>query len=107
MYKKRSTKVLLFYVEKDYFTVTEAPVASKDSFNALASSSLKPSLTTEGALSTKSLASFKPKPVASRTALITLTLAVPAEVNSTSNSDLLRQHRQQHQQLLLELLLKR
>jgi len=53
----------------------------------LASSSLKPSLTTEGALSTKSLASFKPKPVASRTALITLTLAVPAEVNSTSNSD--------------------
>ena len=39
-----------------------------------------------GALSTKSLASFKPSPVASRTTLITLTLFGPTSVNSTSNS---------------------
>ncbi|EUJ34311.1 50S ribosomal protein L7/L12 [Brochothrix thermosphacta DSM 20171 = FSL F6-1036] len=41
---------------------------------------------TLGALSTISLASFKPKPVTVRTTLITLTLEEPADVNSTSNS---------------------
>ena len=41
---------------------------------------------TLGALSTNSLASFKPKPVASLTALTTLIFEDPAEVNSTSNS---------------------
>ena len=44
------------------------------------------SFNTLGAPSTKSLASFKPKPVASRTTLITLTLFGPTSVNSTSNS---------------------
>ena len=39
-----------------------------------------------GALSTTSLASFKPKPVSSRTTLITLTFSEPTSVNSTSNS---------------------
>ena len=39
-----------------------------------------------GAPSTNSLASFKPKPVASLTALTTLIFDDPAEVNSTSNS---------------------
>ena len=39
-----------------------------------------------GAPSTKSLASFNPNPVASRTTLITLTLFGPTSVNSTSNS---------------------
>jgi hypothetical protein len=34
-----------------------------------------------------SLASFKPRPVISRTALITATLFAPKEVNSTLNSD--------------------
>ena len=34
-----------------------------------------------------SLASFKPRPVTSRTALITATLFAPKEVNSTLNSD--------------------
>ena len=52
-----------------------------------ASSLATPSLITEGASSTKPLASFKPRPVMSLTALITLTLAEPASVNSTSNSD--------------------
>lgn len=46
-----------------------------------------PSLRTVGAPSTMSLASFKPRPVASRTALITATLFAPKEVNSTLNSD--------------------
>ena len=45
-----------------------------------------PSLTTFGAPSTNSLASFSPRPVISRTALITLTLAAPADTSSTSNS---------------------
>src|SRR5690606_41331963 len=37
--------------------------------------------------STNALASFRPRPVASRTTLITLIFESPAEVNSTSNSD--------------------
>ena len=74
------------FEKRNYFNATDAPVASKVSFNSLAAASSRPSLTIEGALSTKSLASFNPRPVASRTALITLTLAVPAEVNSTSKS---------------------
>ena len=41
---------------------------------------------TLGAPSTNSLASFNPKPVASLTALTTLILDDPAEVNSTSKS---------------------
>lgn len=45
-----------------------------------------PSLITPGAPSTKPLASFRPKPVISRTALITWILAEPASVNSTLNS---------------------
>ena len=44
------------------------------------------SLTIFGALSTTSLASFKPSPVNSRTTLITLTFSAPTSVNSTSNS---------------------
>ena len=56
----------------NYFTVTEAPT-SKAAFKASASSLETASLTGAGAPSTTALASFKPKPVASRTALITLT----------------------------------
>ncbi len=37
-------------------------------------------------MSTKSLASFNPKPVASLTALTTLIFEEPADTNSTSNS---------------------
>lgn len=59
--------------KKNYLTVTDAPTSSNAAFNASASSLATPSLTAAGALSTKPLASFSPKPVASRTALITLT----------------------------------
>ena len=45
-----------------------------------------PSLTTLGAPSTISLASLRPKPVTSRTTLITLTLFGPTSASSTSNS---------------------
>jgi len=45
-----------------------------------------PSLTALGAPSTTSLASFKPKPVISRTALMTDTLLAPASTNMTLNS---------------------
>ena len=44
------------------------------------------SLTALGAPSTISFASFRPRPVASRTTLITLILPAPAEVKTTSNS---------------------
>ena len=70
----------------NYFTVTEAPTSSKAAFKASASSLETASLTGAGAPSTTALASFKPKPVASRTALITLTFWSPAAVNSTVNS---------------------
>src|SRR5213078_4943125 len=45
-----------------------------------------PSLTGLGAPSTRSLASFSPSPVSSRTALITLTLFSPAALSMTVNS---------------------
>ena len=50
---------------------------------SLASSSLTSSLIADGAPSTRSLASLRPRPVMSLTALITLTLAEPGSVNST------------------------
>ena len=71
---------------KNYLTVTDAPTSSSLAFNSSASSLDTPSLTGAGAPSTTALASFKPKPVASRTALITLTFWSPAAVNSTVNS---------------------
>src|SRR5437764_4408701 len=51
-----------------------------------ASSLLMPSLIGFGAPSTKSLASFKPRLVTSRTALITLILLLPTAVSTTLNS---------------------
>ena len=70
----------------NYFNSADPPASSIADTNASASSFGIASLTTAGAPSTKAFASFKPKPVASRTALITLILAEPAPVNSTSNS---------------------
>ena len=46
-----------------------------------------PSFKVEGAPSTRSLASFKPRPQASLTALTTLSLLAPASTRTTSNSD--------------------
>ena len=55
-----------------YWSSTTAPTASRASFIALASSGSAPSLTVAGAPSTSSFGSFRPRPVASLTALITL-----------------------------------
>src|SRR5262249_16319360 len=61
--------------------------ASTSFFSAASASALAmPSLTGFGAPSTRSLASFRPRPVISRTALITDTLLAPASSNCTVNS---------------------
>ena len=70
----------------DYFRVTFAPSASNFVLISSASSLEAPCFNTFGAPSTTSLASFRPRPVASRTTLITLTLLGPTSVSSTSNS---------------------
>ena len=70
----------------NYLTSTVAPAASNLAFKSSASALETFSLTGFGALSTRSLASFKPKPVTSLTTLITPSFAAPAFVNTTSNS---------------------
>ena len=56
----------------DYFMLTSAPSASSLALISSASALETPSLSVFGALSTSSFASFSPRPVISRTALITL-----------------------------------
>src|SRR6201993_114502 len=69
-----------------YFTSTTAP-ASVNFFLMVSASSLEtPSFTFLGAPSTSSLASFKPRLVTSRTALITLILLAPTSFRTTVNS---------------------
>src|ERR1700677_4077555 len=71
---------------KPYFTSTVAP-ASVNFFRMVSASSLEtPPLISFGAPSTKSLASFKPRLVTSRTALITLILLAPPSVRTTLHS---------------------
>ena len=70
----------------NYLRVTLAPSASSLVLISSASALEAPSLTIFGAPSTTSLASLRPKPVISRTTLITLTLLGPTSVSSTSNS---------------------
>jgi hypothetical protein len=60
-----------------YLTSAFAPASSSFFLAASASALFTPSLTGFGAPSTRSLASFRPSPVISRTALITLTLFSP------------------------------
>ena len=80
-------RCLPYQIEKyNYLTVTLAPSASSLALISSASSLLTASLSVLGALSTASLASLRPRPVISRTTLITLTLLGPTSVNSTSNS---------------------
>src|SRR3989442_8675563 len=69
-----------------YLTSTVAPASTNFFWMAAASSLLTPSLIGLGAPSTKSLASFKPRLVTSRTALMTLILLGPAPVSTTVNS---------------------
>src|SRR6202008_1213039 len=61
-------------VPRCYLISTLAPASSSFFFAASASALFTPSLTGLGAPSTRSLASFRPRLVSSRTALITLTL---------------------------------
>src|SRR5438067_6164066 len=67
-----------------YLISTVAPCSSSLALSCSASSLLMPSLTGEGALSTKSLASLRPSVVTSRTALMTWIFLSPAEVRITS-----------------------
>src|SRR6266852_5420064 len=73
-------------VGRRYLISALAP-ASINFFKIASASALDtPSLTGLGAPSTKSFASFRPSPVTSRTALITLTLFSPNPVSMTVNS---------------------
>src|SRR5690606_13076003 len=69
-----------------YFSSTLAPAPSSCALSFSASSLAMPSLTAFGAPSTRSLASFRPRPVIARTSLITLILFAPASARMTSNS---------------------
>src|SRR5579872_2832242 len=71
---------------KNYLISTLAPASSNFFLMVAASSLLTPSLTVLGAPSTRSLASFKPRLVTSRTALMTLILLPPTSVSTTANS---------------------
>src|SRR5271170_6688115 len=70
----------------NYLISTLAPASSNFFLMVAASSLLTPSLTVLGAQSTRSLASFKPRLVTSRTALMTLILLPPTSVRTTVNS---------------------
>src|SRR5687768_7454311 len=61
-----------------YLISTLAPASSSFFLRASASALLMPSFTGFGAPSTRSFASFRPRPVTSRTALIEFTLFSPA-----------------------------
>src|SRR5215471_19287186 len=69
-----------------YLISTLAPASSNFFLIVAASSLLTPSLIVFGAPSTRSLASFSPRLVTSRTALITLILFAPTSVSTTVNS---------------------
>ena len=73
-------------VKQNYLISTEAPASSSLALRASASALEIFSLTAFGASSTIALASFRPRPVTSRTTLITLILPAPAAVRITSNS---------------------
>src|SRR5206468_1697091 len=73
-------------VQANYFTSTVAPASVNFFLMVSASSFDTPSLMVLGAPSTRSFASFRPKLVTSRTALMTLILLAPAAVRTTENS---------------------
>src|SRR5581483_7764087 len=72
--------------EPSYLTSTVAPASRSFAAAASASSFGTDSLTGFGAASTRSLASFRPRLVSSRTALMTLILFAPKFVSTTLNS---------------------
>ena len=65
-------------IRKYYLCSTSAPASSNCFFNASASALAKPSFKLLGAPSTRSLASFKPRPVNSFTNLTIANLLAPA-----------------------------
>src|SRR5580692_8472315 len=69
-----------------YFNSTFAPTFSSCALILPASSLLTPSLTGFGAPSTRSLASLRPRPVMTRTSLMTSIFFSPAAVRTTVNS---------------------
>src|SRR5258707_7760648 len=69
-----------------YFNTTLAPASSSCFLILAASSLLTSAFTSLGALSTRSLASLRPRPVIARTSLITLIFLSPASTNMTVNS---------------------
>src|ERR1700739_1099590 len=71
---------------KNYLISTLAPASSNFFLMEAASSLFTPSLTVFGAPSTRSLASFRPRLVTSRTALLTLILLPPTSLSTTENS---------------------
>jgi hypothetical protein len=74
--------------ESNYFNSTLAPAASNFFLISSASAFATSAFNDFGAASTRSLASFKPRPVIARTSLITLILLSPAAANTTSNLSL-------------------
>src|ERR1019366_7704475 len=75
-----------FYSVMPYLISAAAPASTSCFRIATASALLTPSLTAFGAPSTRSLASFKPRPVMVRTTLIVFTLLSPAAFRITLNS---------------------
>src|ERR1043165_7463514 len=78
-------QVLKFGLTENYLISTVAPASINLVLISSASSLETPSLIAFGAASTRSFASFKPRPATtSRTTLITLILPAPADVKTTS-----------------------
>ena len=75
---RTKTKVQRLKIVSLYLTSTVAPASVSFCLIVSASSFETPSFTAFGAASTKSLASFKPSAVTSRTTLMTLILLPPA-----------------------------
>ena len=71
---------------RDHLSSTSAPAASSLALIDAASSFETPSLTALPPASTRSLASFRPRPVIARTSLMTLIFWAPAALRMTSNS---------------------
>src|SRR5262245_46376999 len=71
-------------LERAYLSSTVAPASSSCALTESASSWFTPSLTAFGAPSTRSFASFRPRPVTARTTLITWIFCWPALVRTTS-----------------------
>src|SRR4029453_146359 len=71
---------------RSYLTSTTAPWSSSCFLSLAASSLLTPSLTVLPPASTRSLASFRPRPVMARTSLMTLIFLSPPALRMTGNS---------------------